>query len=131
MPFTRHKVLTIKLLAEFGMKAIESQRGPRLVIQGFSKRDIIEFLPVRSLVPGGANWDELYKDWVEVRAKAPDRLDFKDWLRQSKGASISTSTITAAAHDLDAVPEEIVNVLRACQLAAGQAQSGGTASTII
>jgi len=70
----------------------------RVAVFGFSKPDIIQYLPVQQLVPEAHSWRQLTAEW----RRAPSRPTYKDWLVQAKGATLNEARLRAAARHLTA-----------------------------
>lgn len=80
----------------------------RFHVFGFSKRDIIEYLPASEF--------GLTDDWARLRTdfenfKSEIRLDFKTWLKAERQASVSTQRVTAAFEKLDALDGDLAALL--------------------
>jgi len=80
----------------------------RFHVFGFSKRDIIEYLPA---VEFGLtdDWERLRTDFKNF--KSENRLDFKTWLKAERQASVSTQRVTAAFEKLDALDGDLAALL--------------------
>lgn len=92
-------------------RALEKGRENRMTPLGLNKLDIIEYLPVESLVPRAS------KSWVELRAEHDDtlnrsknRLPFKTWLERTYQADFAVDQIRQAAEAVDHVPAEIQRI---------------------
>ena len=93
----------LKHLRSLCESALAKKMDGRVEIFGFSKGDIIEYLPVNKLVPGDASWSELRAEWEQVLG----RPDFKEWLRRSRQADINRDSIRAAVETMDEIPPEL------------------------
>ena len=72
--------------------------------------DVIDYLPVKELVPGALSWEALR----EEHAASSSNKDFKSWLSASKRASFTPDQIRQAAQTLDSVPDELVALANLC-----------------
>ena len=105
-----------KVLSE----VVLSGRGARVTPFGLSHADIIEYLPVGSLVPGETDWADLRSR--HRAARAADRgasPDFKKWLRHTLRADDSEPTIRAAVRDLDTIPPDLLRLLKTVEAHTG------------
>ena len=84
-------------LAAAGVAALDRGQLDRIELVGLAKPDIIQYLPVKSLVPGADSWEDLVGEW---RA-SPNRPDFKSWLRDHKGAQFTSKKLGEIANRLD------------------------------
>jgi hypothetical protein len=96
-----------RLLNEFCRKAISAGIHDRFRVFGFTKPDIIEYLPVEKVVPGATSWDSLKREWDQT-------MDFKKFLRQKKGANTSLRKLGSIAGEMDTIPEEILTLRKQC-----------------
>jgi energy-coupling factor transporter ATP-binding protein EcfA2 len=97
-------------LAELIRAAAKNGDLDRMRVHGFSKPDIIEYLPVAEFMPEAQTWREAKKRW-------PRGTDFKEWLR-SQGAKLSVRSLSAIAARVDYVPKEFSDLLETCRHAA-------------
>jgi hypothetical protein len=70
------------------------------------------------------DWDDLRKAYRAIGGKHPTgvkRPDFKKWLRDEKGARISTKTVDQAVRSLDALSDDLLGLLHAIENAVGLA----------
>lgn len=79
--------------------------------------DIIELLP-EDAFGLTASWSDLRADFRHESSGAPQREDFKDWLRRTRSAQISTAKIGRAFERLDYVPEPLAVLLHEIEIAA-------------
>jgi hypothetical protein len=101
-------------IATWLKRALARGLSSRLEPYGLRAQDIIEYLPVDVLVPGGGH------DWQALRAehalalptqdKAKGLHDFKTWLTRVKGADTSVDNIRRAVEAVRDVPEEILHL---------------------
>jgi hypothetical protein len=103
-------------------RALRNGMSGRIEPYGFTKQDVIGYLPVGALVPGDiADWTELRTEYDAWSAQAArNTLNFKGWLRRHKRAKISAHTIREAAESMDHIPDEFIDLVR---LAEGVARS--------
>lgn len=85
-------------LAEAGRVALERGWLDRIELVGLDKPDIIQYLPVEALVPGGGSWNDLVGEWR--RSGAHTQEDFKAWIKRSKGASFNAKKLAEIAERL-------------------------------
>jgi hypothetical protein len=93
-------------------QGFESGTWNRVAVFGFSKPDIIQYLPVQQLVPEAHSWRQLTAEWRHT----PSRPTYKDWLVQTKGATLSEARLRAAARHLNAATlhPDFNRLLQAC-----------------
>jgi len=101
-----------KFLYEFLHLAIRSGKTHRVEVFGFSKPDILEYLPYKEFVKDGGSWGALKKDWK--RKDWNERGTFKEYLR-SRGAKINPGAIDRIAKRMDEIPTEFNHLLAKCQ----------------
>lgn len=80
----------------------------RFHVFGFSKRDIIEYLPAAEFGLTD-DWERLRTDFKNFKSEI--RLDFKTWLKAERQASVSTQRVTAAFEKLDALDGDLAALL--------------------
>jgi hypothetical protein len=100
-----------QVLAELLRATLRSNLSDRVAVHGFSKPDIIEYLPVQDFIPGTGSWQEAKATW-------PKDMTFKDWLR-SLGVRVTTANLRKSASHLDMLPEDFRKLLAACGEAQG------------
>lgn len=83
---------------------------------GMSKKDVLEYLPVESLVEGASSWTDLWKEWKRSPAAIANRpgggggatagagKSYKDWLRR-RGADLSPENLRLIAETTNPHPE--------------------------
>lgn len=81
---------------------------------GMSKKDVLEYLPVGSLVEGASSWAELWNEWKRSPAAIASRpgagtgpgagKSYKDWLRR-RGADLSPENLRLIAETTGPHPE--------------------------
>jgi energy-coupling factor transporter ATP-binding protein EcfA2 len=103
-----------RLLLEMFQRALERDVIDRLTFVGLSVGDVIELLPVHTLVPSPPTdgWVGLRQQWEDAGGHRAG--NFKSWLSDTHQARVSTSTIRAAAKRMDAIPEDLDRVRTAC-----------------
>ncbi len=98
-----------KWVADALRGVIDSGQLDRVELVGLRRWDIIEYLPVRDLVPGAHSWDELR----QLHRRSGLSVDFKDWLRKEHKARLSVSALANAARhvanprDMDRILEKL------------------------
>lgn len=80
----------------------------RFHVFGFGKRDIIEYFPASDFGLSDS-WIQLRADFERFRSRK--RQDFKSWLRDERGASISARKIEKAFNKLDTVDGDFAALL--------------------
>lgn len=110
-----------RTIIELAIEAQRRRRAYRLTLLGLSKPDIIEYLPASVFVPE-ASWPALVSEWKST-TPAGSRPTFKDWLRTSKSAKISTEILRSAVSP-DAIPEDITRILSVTESAIAAAHGG-------
>ncbi|MCL3836866.1 ATP-dependent nuclease [Aeromicrobium duanguangcaii] len=97
----------IRILTEFLSAALDSDDWHRVTPFGLSDGDVIEYLPVRELVPGKRSWAELRADFeYEITNGQTKARNFKAWLA-SRGAQISDEMVRQAARSLPEIPRDL------------------------
>lgn len=92
-------------ITDLAIAAIRAGVSDRLTFRGLSKPDIIEYLPADAFVPK-SSWPELLAEW-----KSSDRTkSFKQWLRECRGANVTTKSLRLAAEQADHVPGELTRL---------------------
>lgn len=82
---------------------------------GMSKKDVLEYLPVESLVEGAKSWTNLWQEWKRSPAAIAPRpggggatvgagKSYKDWLRR-RGADLSPENLRLIAETTGPHPE--------------------------
>ena len=98
----------VKFLSEFLGATLEEGTWDRVTPYGLSKGDIIEYLPVRALVPGNKNWTQLRAAHDTAQAQG-DKRNFKTWL-QGRGANTTDKAIRDAARAMDSLPPDLARL---------------------
>jgi hypothetical protein len=83
-------------LYEAGLAALERGAMSRIDVVGLDEPDILNYLPVKAIVPDAESWNSLASEWRASNS----RQDFKAWLRTAAGASINALTLGAIAERL-------------------------------
>lgn len=99
-----------KFLSEFLSAALEEGNWGRVTPFGLQLGDIIEYLPVRMLVPGKRSWSDLREAYTSACSQGDSR-NFKTWLR-GHGGDTSDSAIRRAAGAMDALPDDLARLLK-------------------
>jgi hypothetical protein len=70
---------------------IQKGLGSRMTPWGLRKPDILDYLPVTTLVPaaGDASWEDLREQHSRALEKGSVPTQFKDWLVKVKGADLA------------------------------------------
>ena len=100
----------IKYLTEFLSATLDEGTWSRVTPLGLTRGDIIEYLPVRELVPGKTSWEDLRAAY-ESAQQAGEKRAFKPWLT-SRGAHLSDEEVRQAAFALDELPADFVRLLK-------------------
>ncbi|MGC7153803.1 AAA family ATPase [Paenarthrobacter ureafaciens] len=89
-------------------RALKRQVASRVEPYGFQARDIIEYLPVKVLVPKARkSWADLREEHDQEKASLDKaRQDFKQWLIKTYKADMSVSAIQRGADAATGMPEE-------------------------
>lgn len=104
-------------VAEWLTAALDRSYEGRITPEGLAEKDIIEYLPVESLVPGASSWGSLRSDHEEARAaKGSAERDFKNWLRKTRDADFGDESLRRAAKQV-AVPPEFLRLIAVLQAA--------------
>ena len=90
-------------LRSAGARLIKTGRAHQLTVHALSVPDVVDLLPVEAFVPSAGDWAHLRRSW----AAASTGLDFKNWLRTTKGANISVRSIKRAVAGLDTIPADL------------------------
>ncbi|RYU15550.1 ATP-dependent nuclease [Nocardioides iriomotensis] len=88
-------------------------QAARLTPFGLTAADVIEYLPVEVLVPGGTDWRALrerHRVSRETSKKTPK--DFKTWLKIALDADFSQESVRAAVQRLDHIPPDLLRLLK-------------------
>lgn len=95
-----------KWLSAAGVAALSRGQLDRIELVGLDKPDILQYLPVETIVPEPTSWGQLAAEW---RAD-PQRGDFKDWLRSRKGAKFDSAKLAEIAERLD--PTDLADICK-------------------
>ncbi len=102
-------------LRQWLIESLQANREHLITPRSLRKGDIIEYLPIASLVAPaadqGRSWEDLRSEHAEARTRkggAPS--DFKQWVRQTYNVRLSDYEISAAAASMDEVPDEFVEL---------------------
>ncbi|MDA2989473.1 MAG: AAA family ATPase [Actinomycetota bacterium] len=98
-----------QMLKEFAVLASQFEARSRISLAALSAPDILDYLPVSSFVEGATSWASLRREWETSGLKQ----QFKPWLTATKGAELSNERIRRAAHSMDHLPNDIVELLNA------------------
>lgn len=104
-----------RVMRELLQHVVEAGNADRLTPHGLSHPDVIEYLPVGSLIgPGpGGTWAELRVQHARQRAEQKGTArDFKAWLRQRHGADFSPESLMRAVGTLDEIPADLLRLLK-------------------
>jgi len=97
----------IRFIRQWLINALERGVAHRVSPWALSKGDIIEYLPIESLVPPahqrGMTWDDLRSEQFK-QTRTHD--NFKPWLRKRYGVAISDDDVKQSATQMDSIPEE-------------------------
>ena len=103
-------------VVELALAAARRGMAHRLMVMGFSKPDIIEYLPAGAFAEG-SSWGELVNEWHASGRSTDSGLDFKSWLRKAKGAQISARRLGQIASTMDSIPGDAIDLLKHLELA--------------
>lgn len=79
-------------------KALERGVDGRITPHALERADVIEYLPVSSLVPGATSWEELTSQHRHERETVRGTAkEFKSWLRITRGVEITEESLRHAA----------------------------------
>jgi hypothetical protein len=77
------KELEERALKDLCRKALEDRRAERLEVFGFSRTDILDYLPIELLVPdahaAGKTWYDLHQEHEGEQTRKKQRSNFKRW----------------------------------------------------
>jgi len=103
-----------QVLRSILLKAIDSGRIDRIAgVCGFSRTDIVEYLPCDHFVPGSESWAQLREEHQD-EVRSPQNRDFKRWLANSKDADLGTESLLNALDKSDAVHDDWVELINYC-----------------
>ena len=90
----------------------------RFLPLGMSKKDVLEYLPVRKIVPGADSWATLWHAFSTSPAVRANRSHngnlgkaYKDWLRRVKHADLSPENLRHVANSTIAAPPELKAII--------------------
>jgi ABC-type transport system involved in cytochrome c biogenesis ATPase subunit len=95
-----------RYLRELAVRALETGCHDRIAAFGFSKPDILEYLPPSPFKRGATTWEVLHAESGEKTGTA-----FKRWLEKG-GADLSPAAIGEIARRLDHIPEDFTALLK-------------------
>ncbi len=101
----------VNVIREFMIRALETGKESRIIPFGMSKKDIIMYLPVEALVPCDESWDALWTAFELQKGNKNALKNFKGWLRDKRGTTISTEDVQSAARNLDEIHPDIAALL--------------------
>jgi ABC-type molybdenum transport system ATPase subunit/photorepair protein PhrA len=106
-----------RFLREFLGKAARRNRLDRVATWGFSKKDVIEYLDMRTLVPTAAaknqDWDALRRVFETATSSSKNPPDFKKWLANNYDADFGDESLRRAAEALDEIHPDFIDLLNA------------------
>jgi energy-coupling factor transporter ATP-binding protein EcfA2 len=102
-----------KFLSEFLTRALESNEYARFDVYGLSKPDIILYFSESSF---GLNesWQELRNQYFDKKNTWTQKqafMDFKTWLKKTKGGRVGIGEIERALEKLDEIPIDFTNMI--------------------
>jgi hypothetical protein len=103
-------------LGQWLSRALETNRHPRVTPFGLVKADIIEYLPVQSLVPNAESWETLRAEHRRVVERGSKYRDFKQWLMHKCKAHFDGDSIVAATAAAE-IPGEFTNIMAQMRVA--------------
>jgi hypothetical protein len=109
-----------RALREILTAALEDGEADRLTPYGMSLPDILDYLPVRKLVPGKKTWAELRAQHDAEKGSTPEFRDFKNWLRKARGADLSDDGIREAVSSMDVLPPDFTRLLKTIEAVTSQ-----------
>ena len=102
-----------KILRQLLQDGLKQGRESRITPHGLSRPDIIDYLPVESLVPGGGNWNELRRRHVVARANKKNvPKDFKRWLSTELQADFGSDAVREAVEASDRIPSDLLRLAK-------------------
>lgn len=102
-----------KKLGKVLTEALLSGNADRLTPFGLTHADVIEYLPVESLVPGREDWSRLRAEHAMARSsKKGTPRDFKAWLKAEHHANFDEHVLRSSLGRLDAVPPDFLRLLK-------------------
>ena len=117
---TRSKLLAVRSKCETHEEQIVGDlivrkhlRGhvSKITVRGLSRRDVIEYLDPKEFGLT-QDWNELRSEYSQLKSSDPmSKSSFKDYLRVTKGASISNETVAVAAQNLGALHPDLVALI--------------------
>lgn len=94
-------------LREWLTAALAKGLDGRISPYALAAKDVIEYLPVGRIVPSGASWQALRAQHADLRDSTRSTpKDFKAWLQQDLGATVTPESLIAAAQAAE-VPKEL------------------------
>ncbi|RYP88660.1 hypothetical protein EKO23_01860 [Nocardioides guangzhouensis] len=109
-------------LRELIQRCVESGTIRRFTAFGLTAKDVLDYLPVDTFVPGAASWADLRSQHADARKDRPGATarDFKVWLRgRPHNADLSSEHILKAANSLDAIPGDFLQLFKTVQARVG------------
>lgn len=99
-------------------ESLESRLDPHAL----SRKDILDYLPVKHFVPNAQSWDALWAQHAEARRDRPNTTSgqFKVWVSKLGGSEFNDETILAAVHGLDPVPAEFEQLIKRLEAIASE-----------
>jgi AAA domain, putative AbiEii toxin, Type IV TA system len=108
-PKRKKKEAEDKYLYDLFRRAIEEGVAERIEVFGFSKPDILDYLPIEDLVPSahrhGKSWDDLH-DEHERDQSAAGKANFKTWTDGHYASSLRDDTFVQTV--IEALPRSVI-----------------------
>lgn len=102
-----------RFLREWLTSALRHGRETRVTPYSLRAKDIIEYVPVESLVPTHASWDTLRSEHADdLAAKSGMPRDFKKWLERRYKVLVTPDLLRSAARDASRAPVELEQLMK-------------------
>jgi hypothetical protein len=113
-----------RFLREWLSSALDNGLESRLVPIGLSARDVIEYLPVSTMVPGAQSWEALRRDHQQEREFVKGTPgDFKMWLGMRKQIEVDESVIQVALESASSAPSELERLMKTLEAVSSQVRA--------
>ena len=110
-----------RFLREWLTAALRTGLENRVTPYSLKAKDVIEYVPVGSLIDTQALWDTLRAEHAAAlvaRNRSPK--DFKKWLEATYGVVITPDLLREAARGVDRVPHELERLMKTLEAIAHQ-----------
>lgn len=99
----------VRTLASFCTECLRRGAANRLHVFGFTKPDIIQYLPVKDFVESAESWEQVVEEW-----HLTSRQTFKDWLRTAKQVSV-LDRLERSAFNMKEEPQDFRRLAEKCK----------------